>query len=51
MEVLTFQFGPSANYVGTHFWNIQEASNLLDSDAPERNVKVLSRESEDVDVR
>lgn len=24
-EVITFQFGNYANYVGTHFWNIQES--------------------------
>jgi len=23
MEILTLQFGPYANFVGTHYWNIQ----------------------------
>ncbi|KAJ1954268.1 mtDNA inheritance, partitioning of the mitochondrial organelle, partial [Dipsacomyces acuminosporus] len=30
-EVITLQFGENANYVGTHFWNTQEA-NITDSD-------------------
>lgn len=25
-EILTFQFGHYANYVGAHFWNLQELS-------------------------
>jgi len=25
-EIVTLQFGDYANYVGTHFWNLQESS-------------------------
>jgi hypothetical protein len=24
MELVTLQFGPYANFVGTHYWNIQD---------------------------
>ncbi|KAI8331202.1 tubulin domain-containing protein [Chlamydoabsidia padenii] len=34
-EILTLQLGPIANYVGTHYWNTQEAYfNYDDSDVP-----------------
>ena len=28
-EILTLQFGPTANYVGSHFWNLQVSFNVL----------------------
>ncbi|KAI8326076.1 tubulin nucleotide-binding domain-like protein [Martensiomyces pterosporus] len=40
-EVITLQFGENANYLGTHFWNIQQA-NLSESE--EVAVSVLYRE-------
>ncbi|ALC49043.1 mst [Drosophila busckii] len=34
-EILTFQFGTYANYVGAHFWNQQEANFVYDDPANE----------------
>ncbi|KAH1014571.1 protein misato [Dendroctonus ponderosae] len=44
-EILTLQFGHYANFVGTHWWNIQESSFQYDSAAPsEIDHNVLFRE-------
>lgn len=32
-EIITFQFGTYANYVGAHFWNQQEANFVYDSNS------------------
>ncbi|KAJ3178264.1 Protein misato 1 [Gaertneriomyces sp. JEL0708] len=41
-EIITVQVGHSANFVGTHFWNIQDAY-FESSDEPEINHDVLFR--------
>ncbi|XP_044261356.1 protein misato [Tribolium madens] len=44
-EILTLQFGHYSNYVGAHWWNLQEAGFSYDPDAPsEINHDVLFRE-------
>lgn len=44
-EILTLQFGHYSNYVGTHWWNIQELSFQYNADTPsEINHDVLYRE-------
>lgn len=45
-EILTLQFGHYPNYIGTHWWNIQEAGfNYNPNDVPsEINHDVLYRE-------
>lgn len=45
-EILTLQLGNYSNYVGTHWWNIQEASFNYDpnADPPEVDHDVLYRE-------
>ncbi|XP_059618838.1 protein misato [Phlebotomus argentipes] len=47
-EILTLQFGNYANYVGTHFWNIQEAGFQYEPGATvsEVNHDVLFREGQ-----
>uniref|UniRef100_A0A1B0DNQ5 Misato Segment II tubulin-like domain-containing protein n=2 Tax=Phlebotomus papatasi TaxID=29031 RepID=A0A1B0DNQ5_PHLPP len=47
-EILTLQLGNYANYVGTHFWNIQEAGFQYEpgSGIPEINHDVLFREGQ-----
>ncbi|KAL1523390.1 hypothetical protein AB1Y20_018333 [Prymnesium parvum] len=34
-EIITFQLGPFANYVGTHFWNVQEEAAAQDPESNE----------------
>lgn len=43
-EILTLQFGHFSNYVGTHWWNIQEQSFEYNSLASEVNHEILYRE-------
>lgn len=44
-EILTLQFGHYANFVGTHWWNLQESSFDYNSTEPsEINHNVLYRE-------
>ncbi|XP_012251024.2 protein misato isoform X2 [Athalia rosae] len=46
-EILTIQLGHYSNFVGTHWWNIQESSFSYDSDqSSEINHDVLYREGE-----
>ncbi|XP_058442908.1 protein misato [Malaya genurostris] len=47
-EIITLQLGNYANYVGTHWWNIQEASFSYDSETEETEVDhdVLYREGQ-----
>lgn len=52
-EIITFQFGNYSNYIGAHWWNVQEAgfnydqSNYAPSDI---NHDVLFREGQDYRV-
>ncbi|XP_063924432.1 protein misato-like [Zophobas morio] len=44
-EILTLQFGHYSNFIGTHWWNIQESSFQYDPDNPsEINHDILYRE-------
>lgn len=44
-EILTLQFGHYANFVGTHWWNLQEQSFEYNTTTPsEINHDVLYRE-------
>lgn len=46
-EVVTLQFGHYANFVGTHWWNIQESSFIYDpkqAGSKEVNTDILFRE-------
>ncbi|XP_051166015.1 protein misato [Leptopilina boulardi] len=46
-EILTIQFGHYSNYIGTHWWNLQETNFSYDPDNPsEINHDVLYREGE-----
>ncbi|XP_012270031.1 protein misato [Orussus abietinus] len=46
-EILTLQFGHYSNFIGTHWWNIQECNFSYDPDNPtEINHDVLYREGE-----
>lgn len=51
-EIITFQFGNYSNYVGAHWWNVQEAGfNYDPTSAPsEINHDVLYREGQDYRV-
>ena len=50
-EIITLQIGHYANFVGTHWWNIQESSFVYDPEAQvEINHAVLFREGETVQV-
>lgn len=46
-EVVTIQFGHYSNYIGTHWWNLQETNFSYDPDNPsEINPNILYREGE-----
>ncbi|KOX74238.1 Protein misato [Melipona quadrifasciata] len=48
-EILTIQLGHYSNFIGTHWWNIQETNFSYDSDNPsEINHDVLYREGENL---
>ncbi|KAK1136270.1 hypothetical protein K0M31_000835 [Melipona bicolor] len=48
-EILTIQLGHYSNFIGTHWWNIQETNFSYDSDSPsEINHDVLYREGENL---
>ncbi|XP_065216206.1 protein misato [Planococcus citri] len=48
-ELITLQFGHYSNFIGSHWWNIQEASFIYNADvAPEINYDVLFREGENL---
>nr|XP_033328532.1 protein misato isoform X2 [Megalopta genalis] len=48
-EILTIQIGHYSNFVGTHFWNLQETNFSYDADRPsEINNDVLYREGENL---
>lgn len=51
-EIITFQFGNYANYIGAHWWNIQEAGFNYDptSVPSDINHDVLFREGQDYRV-
>lgn len=38
-EIITLQFGQQANYVGTHFWNIQESYFTYSENEPESAIE------------
>ncbi|XP_015603169.1 protein misato [Cephus cinctus] len=46
-EILSFQFGHYSNFIGTHWWNIQESNFSYDQDHPsDINHDVLYRQGE-----
>ena len=47
-EIITLQFGHYANYVGAHYWNIEEAHSLFDRDdqRPELSPETVWRVSQ-----
>ncbi|CAE1330132.1 Protein misato homolog 1 [Acanthosepion pharaonis] len=50
-EVVTLQFGHYANFIGTHWWNIQESSFIYDpklAESKEVNPDVLFREGKNL---
>lgn len=52
-EVITFQFGNYSNYIGAHWWNIQEAGFNYDPTSAipsDINHDVLFREGQDYRV-
>lgn len=40
-EIITLQFGHYANFIGTHFWNIQDESLLTQDDDHQYSADVL----------
>ncbi|OAD59046.1 Protein misato [Eufriesea mexicana] len=48
-EILTIQFGHYSNFIGTHWWNLQESNFSYDPDNPsELNHDVLYKEGENL---
>lgn len=51
-EIITLQFGNYSNYVGTHWWNMQEFSfNYTNGAASETDPNVLYRQGETRNVK